>query len=186
MNITIIDANSLYSITKIHEKTKTNYENLKLVCEIVRNENGMNPSDRTDIYMYRDPSNMDQQRFVTYLNKINMNPTQFNINRGYITPPLDFKEKDYTSMVPKIAYALGLLSKYETANILIISHSSELLDFIYDLDKRLTKGKLGIAFFHSLLKKNKKDFINLDPYSKEILGIDLQPCEQIEEFKFEF
>lgn len=155
MNITIIDGLSFKSLVENTKNVKVNYQNLKMALEIIRNKNNFLPSDRYDLFTSINPRNDGEKLFIKYLSKIEINPIVFREKNSSISPPLFWDlNRSFNSMVNKIAYTLGLLSKYPKANILVVSHCFELCEIIEDLERKIPGSVLGICFFHSYLREN--------------------------------
>lgn len=171
VNLTIIDTNSLWWITQPKKSTidKVDYANLKLACELLRNQISMPQSDRCDAICAIDPLNEGQGKFVSYLQKIGYNTLTYHFRSCNISTPFTYDGEQILSLAPKIIYILGLLSS-KRCNVLVISACTEILEVVTDLNKRTKISRYELAFFHSLLGGRRDGFLNLDQFAKEVLG----------------
>jgi hypothetical protein len=96
--------------------------------------------------------------------------------------------KPIVSFAPRIAYIAGLFARHPDPHFMVVCHSFELYGPLMDLARRISAGKVGLAYFGSLLDYRWKaaglfersdegaphiHFFDLDPFGKELIGVDL-------------
>ena len=119
---------------------------------------------------------------------------------AYVSPPPDDtmdgassesipKPKPVESLTARLCYILGLLSRHDDVQVLVVSHSFELHGPLTNLAQRMPQGRVGLAYFRTLLDKRWRGvdlgeapgrregstalhFIDLEPYAKRLLGVD--------------
>lgn len=196
---TIVDAASLFDACDFFAgrsgkgRISVNYAELKSVLDQYRLDQGWPASTINNALLSIDPESEGQQRFNTMLDRAGFEPdavyfrdnfvslppgrTPNNSDEGHIVKPI-------VSMASRITYIAGLLAHRLDTHLLVVSHGFELYGPLLDLSHRLTKGKVGLAYFGSLLDYRWKaaglfepgfelSFCDLDQYAPDLLGIDL-------------
>jgi hypothetical protein len=99
-----------------------------------------------------------QGRFVTALERLGFTVDRIDYRDAFVSMPpgrlvreRDSNERSVTSVSSRIAYLAGLLARYEDADLLVVSHSFELYAPFLDLGRRLSAGRVGLAYFSSLI-----------------------------------
>ena len=138
-----------------------------------------------------DRNNPQQQRFLEALRRagFDVDAVDFRETFPSVPPSLSRKEegRPAPSFSARIAYVAGLLARRPDASLLVVTHAVELLPLLLDLTERLKGGRVGVAYFGSLLEprwRRLKDLqlgedgivpelFDLDDASQEIFGVDI-------------
>ena len=192
---TIVDATSLFDACEVltercgGEKITIDYGALRRRLEAFRASRGWRPASLSTILMAIDPNSEGQQRFMSMLSHSGFEPDVVHFRETFVSAPpgRNFTEmfgKSIVSLAARIAYIAGLMARHPEAQLLVVCHSFELYSPLTDLRRRAPKGKVGIAYFGSLLDYRWKsaelldgnldvEFLDLDQHSKELVGVDI-------------
>lgn len=201
---TILDGASLYDagvvIAERFGRTKVTLEYSKLCKRLndLRATAGWREASLSPILLSINPNSEGQQRFQSMLRHSGFEPDVIHYRDTFVSLPPGRSPSEATgkpikpmaSLAPRIAYIAGLIALHADSDpqFLVVSHSFELYGPLTDLAHRVRKGKVGIAYFASLLDYRWKatglldkeqggdgsvKFFDLDPYGKELLGVDL-------------
>lgn len=200
---TIVDAASLFDASEViaervgRSKVTIDYSKLREVLDSLRVKNGWRPASFNSIVLSVDPASEGQQRFQAMLRHSGFEPDIVHFRDSFVSVPpgrsidevfkrdeAGSKPKTIVSLAPRIAYIAGLMARHADSQFLVVSHSFELFGPLTDLSQRLNKGKVGIAYFGSLLdhrwraaglldEKLGIRFFDLDQEGGTLLGIDI-------------
>lgn len=196
---TIIDASSLFEACDFftgrtgRSKINLNYAELKSILDHFREIHGWPTSTINTALLSIDPESSGQQRFNTMLERSGFESDPIHYRDNFVSLPPgktpkggdeNYVDKPIVSMASRISYIAGLLAHRPDTHLLIVSHGFELYGPLLDLSHRLSQGRVGLAFFGSLLDYRWKasglfqddshlSFCDLDQYSSELLGLDL-------------
>ena len=196
---TVVDAASLYSageaIAERFGRTKVTleYTRLRDCLEQIRREHKWRPASLNTIVLSIDPNSEGQQRFQTMLSRSGFEPDVVHYRDTFVSAPpgrtpSETASKPTVSLAPRLAYITGLMSRHQDPHFLVVTHSFELYGPLTDLAHRVPSGKIGIAYFASLLDYRWKTtglldnlpkgpgelrFFDLDPFGKELVDVDL-------------
>src|SRR5450755_142412 len=139
-----------------------------------------------------------QQRFSAMLNKSGFETDISFYRNNYVSVPAGRKPTDFyeqtkdrhqrplVSLASRLAYALGLLARYDEPQVIIVSHVFELYWPMLNFAQRNTRARVGLAYFAEFLDYRWKQagilekefpfkFFNLEEHSAELLGgVDLR------------
>lgn len=193
---TIIDGASLFGTTEAiakrfdRSRVTIDYSVLHSCLDTVRKTAGWRPATSNTILLSIDPNSEAQQRFLTMLNHTGFSVDEVHYRDAFASlppgqsPTNDSSFKSPVSLSARIAYIAGVISRQFDAHFLVVSHEFELFGPLVDLAKRLRTGKVGVAYFRSLLDfrwtsaglfdgKLGIEAFDLDEYSPQILGVDV-------------
>jgi hypothetical protein len=195
LDTTIVDAASLHGAHEIlaervgRTKITTDYTKLRSRLDLLRKDAGWRSASLNTILLSIDPNSEGQQRFQNMLGHSGFEPDIIHFRDSFVSvppgrSPNDMGGKSIVTLAPRIAYIAGLMARYPDPHFLVVSHSFELFGPLTDLSRRVPNGRVGVAYFGSLLDfrwkstglldgKLEMEFFDLDPYGDEILGIDL-------------
>jgi hypothetical protein len=156
----------------------------------LREQGGWKPATTTTMHVSADPSSEGQQRFQAMLRHtgIELDVTHYRDTFISLPPgrsPAESNSKPLGSFASRLTYVAGLMARFTSPQLLIVTHAFELCGPLVDLAHRLPRAKFGIAYFSSLLdyrwrlaglldgKLRGVDFFDLDPHGQELVGIDL-------------
>ncbi len=209
---TIVDAASLFDACEViaerigRSKVTIDYTKLRETLDSLRREHEWRPASLNTILLSVDPGSEGQQRFQSMLRHAGFDPDVVHFRDSFVSVPpgrsVDeifkrddgaSKPKTIASLAPRIAYIAGLMARHADPQFLVVSHSFELCGPLMDLSQRLEKGKVGLAYFGSLMDhrwrgaglfdgKLDVDFFDLDPHGDALLGVDLasRPSASVE------
>jgi hypothetical protein len=139
-----------------------------------------------------DRANQQQQRFVDAVRHAGFDVDTVDFRETFpSTPPSLTRREAEARLSPcfstRIAYIGGLLARHMEASLLVVGHGFELYAPLLDLSYRLNR-RVGLAYFKTLLEyrwqrvdavsnpngDSGMKFFDLDPYCKDIFGIDLE------------
>ena len=192
---TVVDAASLFAACEViaerigRSKITLDYSKLRDCLDTERRNHGWRQSSFNTILLSIDPASEGQQRFQTMLKHSGFEPDIIHFRDTFVSlppgrSPCEMTGKSIVSLAPRIAYIAGLVARHPAPQFLVVSHSFELYGPLTDLCHRVPNGKVGIAYFSSLLDYRWKaaglfegkldpEFIDLDPYGEDLLGVDL-------------
>jgi hypothetical protein len=115
-----------------------------------------------------DPKSDNQGRFTTALERIGYTIDRIDFRQAFVSMPPgrhpgDEGERSIISVAPRITYLAGLLSRTPDAQLVVVSHSFEILPALQDLARRANKGGVGVAYFSSLIDFRFRTAGLLDP-----------------------
>ena len=192
---TVVDGASLFDAADAigerfgRAKITIDYTRLHKRLQELRQLSGWHPSTINSIVLSMDPSSEGQQRFQSMLRHSGFEPDVVYFRDAYVSlppgrNPSDAAAKSAVSLAPRIAYIAGLMARFPTSEFLVVSHSYELCGPLVDLAERMQRGRVGLAYFGSLLdyrwrlaglmeKKLPIDYFDLDEFGQELIGVDL-------------
>jgi len=184
-------------------KITIDYGKFRERLDSLRQSRGWGKGSPNTILLSIDKNSEGQQRFLVMLRRSEFEldcidfretyvslPPGRNPNEFYGASTRDKPVKAIKSLAPRVTYIAGLMARFEDPRLLVVSHSFDLYGPLTDLSRRIVsgKGKVGIAYFGSLLDYRWKlhglfdeeirkglgiEFFDLDPYSDELLGVNL-------------
>lgn len=192
---TIVDAASLFDASEViaervgRNKITIDYTRLRDCLDSLRNEHGWRQASPNMILLSIDPASEGQQRFQSMLRHSGFEPDVIHYRDTFVSVPPgrnpnEMSGKSVVSLASRIAYIAGLMARYPSPQFLVVSHSFELFGPLTDLKRRVQGGKVGIAYFASLLDYRWKlaglfdgkldvEFFDLDQHADDLMGIDL-------------
>lgn len=192
---TIVDAASLFDASEViaerisRPKITIDYGKLRELLDSLRKQHGWRTASPNTILLSIDPNSEGQQRFQNMLRHSGFEPDVIHFRDTFVSlppgrSPSDMNGRSIVSLAPRIAYIAGLMARYPDPHFLVVSHSFELYGPLTDLCHRVPKGKVGVAYFGSLMDYRWKvaglfdgkigvEFFDLDPYGGDLLGVDL-------------
>ena len=192
---TVVDGASLFDAAEAigdrfgRSKVTVDYTKLNERLANLRSLAGWNPATVSTILLSIDPSSEGQQRFQSMLKHAGFEPDVVYFRDAFVSlppgrSPADASAKSTVSLASRITYIAGLMARYPSSEFLVITHSFELHGPLLDLADRLNQGKVGLAYFGSLLDyrwrlaglmdgKLNINFFDLDPYGHELVGVEL-------------
>jgi hypothetical protein len=195
LDATILDGASLFDAMEIlgerfsRSQIKLDYGKLRQRLDALRREADWRPATLSTILLSLDPASEGQQRFMTMLNHSGFEPDVIHFRDAFASlppgrSPGEAATKSQVSLAARIAYIAGLMLRHPDPHFLVVSHSFELCGPLTDLARRLPKGKVGLAYFGTLLDYRWKsaglfdgqlgiEFFDLDEWGQELVGIEL-------------
>ena len=192
---TVVDGASLFDAAEAigdrfgRSKVTVDYTKLNERLADLRRQANWNPATVSTIMLSIDPNSEGQQRFQSMLKHAGFEPDVVYFRDAFVSlppgrSPADASAKSTVSLASRITYIAGLMSRYPSSEFLVITHSFELHGPLLDLADRLNQGKVGLAYFGSLLDyrwrlaglmdgKLNIEFFDLDPYGHELVGVEL-------------
>lgn len=192
---TIVDAASLFDACEViaerigRSKVTIDYNKLREILDSLRDECEWRPASLNTILLSVDPSSEGQQRFQAMLRHAGFEPDTIHFRDSFVSvppgrSPSEMNVKSIVSLAPRIAYIAGLMARHADSHFLVVSHSFELFGPLTDLSKRVENGRVGVAYFSSLMDYRWKaaglfdgkldlKFFDLDQHGEDLLGIDL-------------
>jgi hypothetical protein len=192
---TIVDAASLFDASEAiaerigRNKVTIDYGKLRECLDSLRTGHGWRPGSPNEILLSIDPNSEGQQRFHSMLRHSGFEPDLLHFRDTFVSvppgrSPNEMTGKSIVSLAPRIAYITGLMARHTDTHFLVVSHSFELYGPLADLSQRVPNGKVGIAYFASLLDfrwkaaglldgKLEVTFFDLDPFGSDLMGVDL-------------
>lgn len=194
---TVVDAGSLFGACEViaeragRPKIVIDYSQLRATLDKVRTDRGWRPATLNSILLAVDPKSEGQERFQAMLRHAGFEPDSVHFRDCYwsLPPgrsPIDGSGKSIGSLAPRLAYIAGLMARHSDPQFMIASHSFELFGPLTDLARRVGRGRVGLAFFSSLLDPRWKqaglldpqrklgvEFFDLDSHGEALVGVDL-------------
>lgn len=192
---TLVDAASLFDACEViaerfgRSKVTIDYIRLRETLNALRRERGWRVSSLNTILLSVDPGSEGQHRFQAMLRLAGFEPDTIHFRDSFVSlppgrSPSEMSGKSISSLASRIAYIAGLMARHSDTQFLVVSHSFELFGPLTDLRRRLENGKVGIAYFTSLLDyrwrvaglfdgKLDIEFFDLDSHGEALLGADL-------------
>lgn len=191
--VTVVDDASLFHAAHVigerfGRTIGIDYPRLHKRLQELRQQTGWHPSTINSVVLSVDPSSEGQELFQSMLRRSGFEPDVVCFRDAHASPAPGRNSyvsvKSPISLASRIAYIAGLMAGYPTSEFLVVSHSFELYGPLVDLAKRMEFGRVGLAYFGSLLdyrwrsaglmeKKLGIDYFDLDKFGQEIVGVDL-------------
>ncbi len=201
---TIVDASSLYQSTAVlserYGKTRVtlDYSCLRICLESVRRGLGWRPATKTIALLATDPDSEGQRRFKDMLCRAGYDVSDVHYRDAFVSLPpgqsiSEASAKSVTSFAAHLSYIAGLMARHADPQVLVVTHLFELCGPLTDLACRVAgtggRSNVGLAYFLSLLDYrwgavgltkpgHPIEFVDLEPYSQELLGLDLPASQQ--------
>ena len=194
-DITLADGASLFDACESIaarldlSRVTLNYAKLKERLDSIRREAKWPPATLTAILLSVDPQSEGQSRFQSMLRHAGFDPDIVHFRDAFVSlppgrSPSEMTMKSTVSLAARLSYIAGLMAGHPLAHFMVVSHSYELHAPLLDLAGRLPKGKVGLAYFGSLLDYRWRSsgifdknlgfrFFDLDEHSDELLGVNL-------------
>jgi hypothetical protein len=192
---TILDGSSLFEACETtadrfdRDRITLDYARLGERLEAIRRDAGWRESKLTTVLLAMDPNSEGQQRFQTMLRHSGFEPDVIHYRNAFVSlspgrSPGEMGSKPTISLASRVAYIAGLMARHTDPNFLVVSHSFELYGPLTDLKQRVPDGRVGVAYFASLIDYRWRsaglidgeldvEFFDLDPFSQDLLGVDL-------------
>ena len=125
-----------------------------------------------------------QGRFVTAIERLGFTVDRIDFRDAFVSMPpgrlvreRDSNERSVVSVSSRIAYLAGLLARHQDADLLVVSHAFELYAPFTDLAQRWTNGRVGLAYFSSLIdfRYRFSGFLDQKPRMGRVGFFDLEP-----------
>lgn len=156
---------------------------------------GFGPTHREIAFATYDPDSDAQSRFFAALGHrgILVEPIDFRIATPTFPIASEFERIEFRSVMSQVTYALGLLAGRDSpAEVVVVTRCFDVFAPLLDL-VRERKGKAAIAFFKRFLDGRWASqglfdpdfaikFIDLEPVSSELLGVDLNELTPTKRF----
>ncbi len=198
---TLLDGLSLFDtsefIAQRHgvARAKFDHAKLKIRLDEIRRAAGWRPAETSVMLLSVDPESEGQQRFQASLQRAGFETDLCHYRESFVSLPpgrsphessrgfAEKSDKPLASLATRIAFIIGLMARHEETNLLVVSHAFELCAPLVNLAKRVPKGRVGIAYFASLLDARWRPaglfdarlplkFFDLEPFGDELMGID--------------
>jgi hypothetical protein len=144
------------------------------------------PADRRVAVLAVDYDNQNQRKLAEAVANKGISPVKVDFRHSYVSVPLN--DGEYAGSKPQslshwITYMCGVLAVRDKPTVVVVSGAFELAGPLADFVER--GGTAVVAFFKRLLDKRWIDnglladkmpvsFVDLEPYSGELLGVNLQ------------
>jgi hypothetical protein len=197
-DVTLLDASSLFhagealaEISNEKQRLAPRYDALRRCLDRARAERGWPNANVHLALVGIDRANQQQQRFVEAVRHAGFDVDTVDFRETFPSNPPSLTRREAEGRVTpcfstRIAYISGLLARHIEASLLVVGHGFELYAPLLDLSFRLN-GRVGLAYFKTLLEyrwqrvdaisnpngETSLTFVDLDPYCKDIFGIDL-------------
>jgi hypothetical protein len=174
---------------RLDRRITINYPSLRQVLEICREKAGWRPSTSHEILLSADPGSEGQQRFQAMLKHAGFEVSVTHYRDAFISlppgrTPQEAVGRPAASFGAKLAYIAGLMARHPNPHFLVVTHSFDLHEPLVDLARRFPHGRVGLAYFGSLLDyrwratgllegKIGVGFFDLDEHGEAIVGADL-------------
>lgn len=202
-DVTVVDAASLFDAAEMlaerfgRHKVTIDYPRLKEQLDMFREDADWRPASMTSILLSYDPKSEGQKRFLSMLQHAGFEPDTCHFRDAFASlppgrAPSEQGGRSPVSFSSRMAYIAGLLARHDDPNFMVVTHSFELCAALTDLARR-TEGRVGVAYFSSLLDyrwrfaglgdadKSNIEFFDLDECGEYLLGIDIATEEQREQ-----
>jgi len=163
-HVNVVDCPSLFYAAEVLaeregvQRLTFDYQALKEHLADLRIQEGW-PQASLDVALVSvDLQSESQGRFITALERLGYTVDRIDYRDAFVSMPpgrlvreRDPNERGVVSMSSRIAYLGGLLARHGNADILVVSHAFELYAPFTDLAQRLVKGRVGLAYFSSMV-----------------------------------
>lgn len=192
---TILDGSSLFEACETtaerfgRDRITLDYARLHERLEALRKEAGWRESKLNTILLAMDPNSEGQQRFQSMVRHSGFEPHVVYYRDAFVSlppgrSPSEITSKPMISLAARVAYIVGLMARHPDPHLLVATHSFELCGPLVDLKQRVPDGRVGLAYFGSLLDYRWRaagltdgelgvEFFDLDPFARDLLGVDL-------------
>lgn len=192
---TVVDGASLFDAAEaigdrfVRSKVTVDYTVLNECLAKMRQEAGWYPAAVSTILLSIDPNSEGQQRFQSMVKHAGFEPDVVYFRDAFVSlppgrSPADASAKSTVTLASRLTYIAGLMARYPSSEFLVVTHSFELHGPLLDLADRLNPGKVGLAYFGSLLDYRWRlaglmdgklgiEFFDLDQYGRELVGVEL-------------
>lgn len=194
----VTDASSLFgAVDAINERfpqrdsrKNLDYTALANCLARIREDANWNKAALNSIVISIDPNSEGQIRFESMLTHSGFETDRVFFRDAFVSlpPGLSPRDSSYDSLIslaPRISYVAGLMGRYDRPELLVVSHAFELCGPLTDLARRKPNGRVGIAYFGSLMDYRWRmaglmegdlniEFFDLDEFGREIFGVDLK------------
>ena len=192
---TVFDGASLFDAAEAiserfgRSRITVEYSKLRQRLDAFRADAGWRPATVNSVILSIDPRSEGQQRFEAMLRHSGFEPDVLYYRDAFVSlppgrSPNDGGPRSPVSVAARVAYIAGLMARYPATQFIVVTHSFELHGPLTDLAQRNAEGKVGLAYFASLLDFRWRlaglldgnlgiTFFDLDPYGQELVGIDL-------------
>lgn len=180
--ITVYDGPSLYAASEAiakrfdQQQAKLDYAELKRLAGHCHARDGRGPSQMDLAIVSVDRKSDSQDRFTTALERLSFTVKRVDYRNAFVSVPPgrhpgDNGERSVISLASQITYIAGRLSHVPDAQLIVVSHSFEILEPLQDLARNATKGLVGIAYFSSLIDFRFQTAGFLDPKPHQQGGV---------------
>jgi hypothetical protein len=194
---TIFDSNSLFDAAEFlakrgkRERVNIDYTKLGACLEGWRATHGWRPSSMKSVLLATNPASDGQRRFIAILRQAGFTPDEIHYRDAFVSTPPGISPSEVSaeamveSLAARISYILGLVARHDDVQVLVVSHAFELYGPLCDLARRFPKGKVGLAYFRSLLDYRWRpivredqiqsagiQFMDLEPFARDLFGVD--------------
>lgn len=163
------------------------YGALAARLERVRATEGMPEADRRLAVLAVDFDNENQRKLADAVKLKGIEPVKVDYRHSYVSVPFDEGEARAAhaqTLSHWIAYMCGVLATRESPTVILVTGAFEVAGPLRDFAEK-RNGTAVLVFFKRLLNKRWIDnglldgelpvrFVDLDPYSRELLGADLR------------
>lgn len=160
--ISVVDCPSLFASTEVvakrfdQKRATIDYSVLHRRVASIRNQDGWSPAEMDLAIVSVDPKSDNQGRFTAALERIGYTIDAVDFRHAFVSMPPgrlpgEDGDRSIISVAPRITYLAGLLARSPEAQLLVVSHSFEIFAALQDLARRANKGRVGIAYFSSLI-----------------------------------
>lgn len=163
-HVNIIDCPSLFYAAEVMaeregvQRLTFDYQALKNQLREVRVEENWPEASLDLAFVSVDLQSESQGRFVTALERFGYTVDRIDYRDAFISLPpgrlvrdRDSSDRSVVSTSSRISYLAGLLARHPNADLLVVSHAFELYAPFVDLARRLSTGRVGLAYFGSLV-----------------------------------
>ncbi len=198
LHTTLVDGHSLFGAAEAigsrfgRPKVTIDYAALYERLSLLRTAAEWEPASINPITLSIDPASEGQQRFLSMVKHSGFEPDTVFYRDVFVSlppgrTPNESDAKSPVSLASRINYIIGLMARHPGSQFLVVSHSFEHYWPLIDLASRLEKGKVGLAYFGSLLdfrwrlaglldnrdEKLPIEFFDLDNFAFDLMGVEL-------------
>jgi hypothetical protein len=185
--ISVVDCTSLFSASEAiakrfdQQRPTLDYGALKRQMAAIRSNHGWGPSEMDLALVSVDTKSDNQGRFIAALERFGYTVDPIDFRHAFVSMPPgrhpgDDGERSIISVAPRITYIAGLLASSPDAQLLVVSHAFEIVPPLQDLARKAQKGRVGIAYFASLIDFRFKTSGLLDRNPRQV-GIEFIDLE---------
>ncbi len=160
--ISVCDCPSLFSASEAiakrfdQQRASLDYGALKRQMAAIRGQVGWGPSEMDLAIVTADTKSDNQVRFLAALERFGYTVDCVDFRHAFVSMPPgrhpgDDGERSIVSVASRISFLAGLLARSPDAQLLVVTHSFEVFSPLQELARRTPKGRVGIAYFSSLI-----------------------------------
>jgi len=160
--ISVCDCPSLFSASEAiakrfdQQRASLDYGVLRRQMSSIRSQYGWGPSEMDLAIVSVDSKSDTQARFIAALERFGYTVDPVDYRHAFVSMPPgrhhgDDGDRSVISVASRIAFLAGLLARYPDAQLLVVSHSFEIFPALQELARRTPSGRVGIAYFSSLI-----------------------------------